>query len=291
MKLPIKVLALPPSLLYFIFELPPLTLGHILQWPYNLPASIKYFPEDETLVRREMDIQRRLQQLSPAGVRKMSMDEGEKFFPEYWSFGDDTELAGPAQLHTRFLGVLLHEEDSEVGHVLNESLPSIHASFPLHSVGEMRQGQGAILSRISQLQGFGTIFAKRDYSCPAGSTSCVSIGRPSSCCSNGETCQIVPESSIGDVGCCAAGETCSGSVSTCQSGYTSCPNNPGGGCCIPGYVCDNVGCKLSYTVLMLYFDSLTCLRYLGFDRDSHCPAHRNFFVSFLANPAINHDFN
>lgn len=43
--------------------------------------------------------------------------------------------------------------------------------------------------------------------------------------------------------CCPEGATCGGGVGSCPAGAASCPPSPGGGCCIPGYVCQGVGCR------------------------------------------------
>ncbi|KAB8596086.1 hypothetical protein FH972_025795 [Carpinus fangiana] len=58
-------------------------------WPYNLPRDQKYYPEHEALVKRNLEIEKRLATQAPVGVRKMSNDPGEMFFLDYWQFEDD----------------------------------------------------------------------------------------------------------------------------------------------------------------------------------------------------------
>jgi hypothetical protein len=90
-----------------------------------------------------------------------------------------------------------------------------------------------------------SVLAKRAFECPAGTRDCAGIGRPTSCCAQGETCQLVPDTGLGDVGCCAAGKTCAGAVRNCEAGYAACAASIGGGCCIPNYECVAMGCKFS----------------------------------------------
>lgn len=89
------------------------------------------------------------------------------------------------------------------------------------------------------------LFSKRDYQCPTGTTNCSSIARPNSCCGQGQQCILVQNTGSGDVGCCPSGSTCGNAISTCNTaaGYSSCPSSSNGGCCIPGYTCDSIGCK------------------------------------------------
>ena len=221
-------------LLQRLFSLPPALLGLILmqgvksdeqelEWPYNLPRHMKYYPEDEIFVKRIVQIQKRLEQQTPVGMRKMSGDPGEKFMLDYWQFEETiqeygnativTEVTAPLQLHGR----------------LSHDIP--------------------ILPRNPAAR----LFDKRAYECPAGSYACTSIQRPDSCCGDGSTCQLTQDVGLGDVGCCPENEVCGGSVSSCPGGgYTNCPQNPGGGCCLPGYACDGVGCiQVSTAVVVI----------------------------------------
>jgi progranulin len=218
-----RLWTLPPSLLLLIASLSSPASTQQLPDPSSLPRDVKYFPEHEALVRRELGIQQRLQRDRPIGMRKMSGDPGEKFYLDYWLFDEDVTSWN------------------------NEStFVSFTNSFPLHS----DQNVSSIAPRYLDLRRL-SLFQKRDYQCPAGTNACDSIGRSNSCCATGSTCQLIQDTGLGDVGCCAAGEVCSGSVSDCgENGYTSCPDNPGGGCCVPGYGCFDVGCVQTSTAVV-----------------------------------------
>jgi hypothetical protein len=80
---------------------------------------------------REDAVSRKLAEKPVIGVKKMSDDEGEKFWPEYWYFDDEIENVG---LHNTTGG-----EDSSLGRQAkkpesmwaNNSEPvSFHAGFP-----------------------------------------------------------------------------------------------------------------------------------------------------------------
>src|SRR5216117_526401 len=59
-----------------------------LRWPFSLPAHERYYPQHTDSIQRDVAIQERLIGQPPAGVRKMSDDEGEKFFMDYWLFDE-----------------------------------------------------------------------------------------------------------------------------------------------------------------------------------------------------------
>ncbi|KIW52125.1 hypothetical protein PV05_07790 [Exophiala xenobiotica] len=220
--------ALPSSLLVFIASSALPACSQDLDWPYSLPPDVKYYPEDEFLVKRDMDIQKKLQRHAVTGIRKMSHDPGEKFYLAYWGMAEEGQATtcsstwSNASLWTSF------EQPIRV-HSHPQTQTSVAGSW--------------------RLPGWHLLF-KRGFQCPSGTSSCTSIDRPNSCCATGSTCQIVQDTGLGDVGCCPNGQTCADSLSTCESGYTSCPNNPGGGCCIPGYACYDVGCvQTSYATV------------------------------------------
>ena len=86
---------------------------------------------------------------------------------------------------------------------------------------------------------------RRQWACPAGTGSCEAIGYPNSCCPSEEACVEVQDTGLGPVGCCPAGATCGGGVSGCSDGSMPCGSDIGGGCCIPGFVCQGVGCEFA----------------------------------------------
>jgi hypothetical protein len=173
------------------------------------------------IFRRNDEIAQRLSEGAVQGVRKMSPDEGEKFFLEYWSFAGDA-LAGDER-SSAFL------ERGEVDE--NEYPAFLTRSFPFQSASSLERSESA--------RGL----ESRDFKCPTGTNVCTSIGRSDRCCNTGSTCEIVTDTGSGDVGCCPSGETCSGTVGSCSSGYTTCSQALGGGCCIPGYECVSGGCE------------------------------------------------
>ncbi|OJJ38727.1 hypothetical protein ASPWEDRAFT_36407 [Aspergillus wentii DTO 134E9] len=152
------------------------------------------------------------------GVKKMTDDEGEKFFFNYWDFGHEGWSTGDDNL-----------TDSRHD-------PGMQGrSYPLRS------------SLALELDPFSLRF-RRDFKCPTGTFGCTSINRPDSCCSFGDTCELVQDTGSGDVGCCPQGQVCSGTIGSCQKDYTSCPASLGGGCCIPGYDCVSGGCARVRTI-------------------------------------------
>lgn len=109
------------------------------------------------LQRRDAEVQEKLRSHAPVGIPKMSYDEGEKFYMDYWLFDDEFD---------------------------------------------MTRGQAV-----------------------ANSTS---VGSNS-------TTAVVKRGNWG---------------SACTSGYTSCPGGPNGGCCWPGYYCENGQCKSQLALLV-----------------------------------------
>ncbi|OQD94469.1 hypothetical protein PENSOL_c026G05190 [Penicillium solitum] len=163
------------------------------------------------------------------GVKKMSEDEGEKFFLDYWSFGDDFSSGNISERH------ISDEDGFSPARFVAQSYPF----GPSYSLGT--DGESQSLPRENNNSAV-NLFEKRDFKCPTGTTACVSIGRSDRCCGSGETCQIVADTGHGNVGCCPSWKTCSGMIGSCQSGYTACSQALGGGCCVPGYDCVEGGC-------------------------------------------------
>lgn len=158
------------------------------------------------------------------GVKKMSADEGEKFFWDYWQFDDG--------LSTQATGNFSSPKDKD--------RKDIHTrSYPL---------QPAL--SIDQTHGWISLF-QRDFKCPGDTEACTSISRPNRCCGAGDTCQLVQDTGSGDVGCCPAGQACSDMIGLCPGGYSTCPPAFGGGCCIPGYDCVQGGCELGLYIAQM----------------------------------------
>jgi hypothetical protein len=79
------LLALPATLLALI------AASTINAQEHLRPADL--LPEQQTHLKRERQAQEQLQWQQPIGMRKMSSDEGEKFFLHYWNFGDSSAEA------------------------------------------------------------------------------------------------------------------------------------------------------------------------------------------------------
>jgi hypothetical protein len=226
---PFRLLSLPSTLLLLVTVVPSLAAAE-KPWPHNLPKHIKYFPEDEVHVKRGQRIQERLAWETPVGVKKMSTDPGQMFMIyEGWIFEGDQEHQDT---------VSHHKQAIEVGdEYLNSSAP-IQPFSPLRP--HVEAGVYDSYARFA----IRSLLLKRDFKCPDGTNSCSSIGQPNSCCSTSSKCITIPDNGLGPVGCCPQGMNCVGAI-VCDTanGYTSCPDSPNGGCCLPGYSCQDVGCK------------------------------------------------
>ncbi|KAH8881586.1 hypothetical protein GQ53DRAFT_848148 [Thozetella sp. PMI_491] len=198
------------------------------------------------------------QQQLPTAVRRMSPDQGEKFFHEYAAFADAQQPALPL-VDRRF--AVYSEADARLLAANASAELTFRPPFAPHSSADLEQEQPGRspaddqelrrswlarevfrrgMSALAVLQG-------RQWSCPTGTQSCSSIGFPNSCCATGETCVKITDTGLGSVGCCPTGSTCGGTITNCAPGNTPCASDIGGGCCIPGFVCQGVGCVQSST--------------------------------------------
>lgn len=214
------LLSLPPTIILLYASSIVAESVPTQQWPHNLPDHLKYFPEDEVHVKRGLEVQARLEKERPIGVKKMSGDEGEMFFLDNWIFA-----SSPQTLHKR-------EEGDELSNITSQ------ATSPLRPHSPLSPNDPYLRFHIRD------VLLKRDFKCPSGTSDCSSIGAPNSCCGTSQTCVSIQDTGFGPVGCCNSGQQCQGSI-RCDTanGYTSCPNSPNGGCCLPGYSCQDVGCK------------------------------------------------
>ena len=208
------ILALPATLLALIA-----TSAATAQ---HQPRPADFAHEHQTHLKRERQAQEQLRWQQPVGLRKMSGDEGEKFFLHYWDFGD-----APAGSET------LQEYIEEGEKYANAS---IQLSAPIAPHYERAH-------TFRRFPGH-SLFARDWGSCPTGTKSCTEIDRPDSCCSESDECIRVDDTGNGDVGCCPQGGNCGSSISDCDAsaGQTSCPESENKGCCIEGYACYDVGC-------------------------------------------------
>jgi hypothetical protein len=228
------------------------------EWPYNLPADAKYWPEEALQRRRNTTSLQEpsFGQSSPHAIRMMGMDEGEKFFSEYWQhdIGEEAGFLPDPALETgpaRPTNALRPRDGTwaEDWSEVNVSLP-FNPPFKLHTEDQTTfnphfkrdSSHYASFFRRSPNEAL-AVLEKRIFQCPTNTFDCSSIGRPNSCCAQGEVCNIIQDTGLGDVACCPVNALCSGSVLNCDLGFTKCSDNLGGGCCIPQYVCIDIGCK------------------------------------------------
>ncbi|KAF2184309.1 hypothetical protein K469DRAFT_633651 [Zopfia rhizophila CBS 207.26] len=236
MQLPNSLLSLPTTVILLLCVSPVVPEQ---RWPYNLPKHMKYFPEDEIHVKRDLSIQERLLRERPIGVKKMSSDEGEMFFLDNWIFEQDERTSFGKRL-----------DSVEHG---NNSITSALPPLRPHSESRLLGPQFRFALRDSLLV--------RGFKCPEGTNDCSSIGAPNSCCGTSDTCISIPDTGFGTVGCCPRGMNCGGAISCdADNGYSSCPNSPNGGCCLPGYSCQDIGCVISGTSVTFVQPSTSAAR-------------------------------
>lgn len=188
-----------------------------------------------TIQRRNTEIEARLANEPVYGVRKMSTDEGEKFYLDYWHF-EDAAQGGLSERDLAEVYTNTTDANSQKPPIQNTGIGLTPAQFLARSYAFNPSSGPEVGVRGSSLEA-------RDFKCPSDTNACASINRSDRCCSTGDTCVIVTDTGSGDVGCCPKGQTCSGTIGSCQSGYTTCSTALGGGCCIPGYECVEGGCK------------------------------------------------
>lgn len=211
------------------------------QWPYNLPGHVKYWPDDPPHRRRDLEaIEPHLRAgETPNRVKKMGDYEGEKFFLEFWNFEDTYQNSHLEGTLERF------GKDEALSFNKSARLPFRHP-LALHERNNLDSRQyfngRSALAALRGRSSYG-------FACPSGTLSCSNINQPSKCCVTDETCSSIADTGLGDVGCCPTGATCTGDDISCPANYESCPDSTGGGCCIPGYVCDGPGCVPSQSIV------------------------------------------
>ncbi|KAI1177730.1 hypothetical protein F4777DRAFT_541107 [Nemania sp. FL0916] len=224
-------------------------------------------------------------QTLPTAVRKMSLDEGEMFMPEYYAFAPGRygpSQQAPLNLAARSInnGVMLRPEEEALLAANSSAMLVFRPPFPRHydyrsldvrgrswgtnhkknskstegqmggqEKGEIKEeSEGERWSLYRRMAEALFRLQGRDFSCPTGTHACTVIDQPNYCCPDGTTCFVVENApDAGNVGCCPDGQTCGGSVAACGGGNTACPAEEGGGCCIPGFVCAGTGCVPSTT--------------------------------------------
>ncbi|CAI7654347.1 unnamed protein product [Penicillium manginii] len=220
--------------------------------------------DEDIILRRHAEIEARFADSPIQGVRKMSEDEGEKFFFEYWQFeqalgsasGNDSTNA---EVESRSLD---HHGEKEAGSPPAQAQAQVLArSHPLTPSFSGLADPGFALRSL-----FG-----RDFKCPTGTNACLSINRSDRCCGTGDTCEVIRDTGYGTVGCCPKGQSCSERIGSCQSGYTACSKALGGGCCIPGFACVEGGCAYTSVVTVTEDNTVTTstITYSTQPQDTH----------------------
>ncbi|EGX88370.1 GPI anchored protein, putative [Cordyceps militaris CM01] len=145
---------------------------------------------------------------SPTAIRKVAPDANEKILPEHLAFASlpfhDASLDARDFLDAQDVRIPQPRpyRPAYAGHVDSETERNV-----------LRRGAHAL-----------ALLNRRAAACPSGMGGCDSIGQPNKCCQDG------------------TGASCGGGVGACPADAVSCPAELGGGCCIPGYVCQGMGC-------------------------------------------------
>ncbi|KFY39384.1 hypothetical protein V494_04009, partial [Pseudogymnoascus sp. VKM F-4513 (FW-928)] len=255
MHIPHFLLALPPSLLL-------LSSHAISAGAHNNGAAlppVAHLPEPRVIQKREEIAARIGAGTKPVRVRKMTEDEGEMFFNEYWGFeaGEEEEAQQDAA------GDVLRREyqDEDNGAQGNSSaMLSLFPAFAIHEADlpldprdarSLHQGASRALSAL----------LKRSFQCPTGTSACTSISQPNYCCASSESCVSIKDTGLGPVGCCPSGQSCDGAITHCASGQTACPQSLGGACCVAGFDASNTDVHFETS----YYDDNTIDDALGDD--------------------------
>ena len=230
-----------------------LYLSYTLAGDVKVPQAKHNNVEDEKFSKRESRLREKMASQAPIAVRKMSWDQGEKFFLDYWEF--ESHSVNDKGLVSSQTAIRL-PSDVEIENVAHANVTSLQHGAAI-SLGQ--ESNLAYLPAIARHRGqlgwmeklvARSLLGKRQFQCPQGTNDCSGITRPDSCCAVGEDCIILEDAGIGDVGCCPEGASCAGGVLGCDEdgGFSDCPNSPNGGCCIPGYRCQDEGCESLYNL-------------------------------------------
>lgn len=169
---------------------------------------------------------------SPTAIKKLAPGSNDKLLREHLAFAP-LQILSPRDAAAAAIS-FLDEQDAEFLK-LNGTERFYRPAFAPHSE-ESRDG---MLRRAAEA----LALLQRRSSCPKGMNICSDIDPEVKCCQEGTYCVDVGNSVAGGVACCPDGASCGGGVGSCPSGAASCSEELGGGCCIPGYVCQGLGCK------------------------------------------------
>ncbi|OBT88898.1 hypothetical protein VE02_01931 [Pseudogymnoascus sp. 03VT05] len=237
MHIPNLLIALPPSLLLLSTYA---TSAHAHNNGAALPPAA-HLPEPQVIQRRQEIAARIEAGTKPVRVRKMTEDEGEMFFNEYWGF--EAREEGGDVLRREY------ESEDEISRVNSSSVFTFRPAFAIHEAASSApRGLSEAQAQHHRSSRALSALLKRAFQCPTGTTACTSISQPNYCCASTESCITIPDTGLGPVGCCPSGQSCSGAITHCAAGQTACPQSLGGACCVAGFVCFDVGCVSSVVV-------------------------------------------
>ncbi|KAF4975263.1 hypothetical protein FZEAL_7930 [Fusarium zealandicum] len=168
---------------------------------------------------------------SPTAVRKLPPNCGEKLLREHLAFAP-LQVLSPREAAEAAVSFLDEQDDEFL--VLSGTGRFFRPAFAPHS----EESQESLLRRAAEA----LALLQRRSGCPNGMNSCSSIESDVKCCQDGTYCVDVGNAVAGGIACCPNGASCGGGVGSCPSDATSCSEELGGGCCIPGYVCQGLGC-------------------------------------------------
>lgn len=158
-------------------------------------------------------------QAAPTAIKKLSFNSNEKILAQHLAF---SPLLSPFETVP---------EERYNGDITSRYWPAYKRHHDETEENLLRRAAEAL-----------AMLEKR-ASCPPGMNSCDYQGSPNKCCQDGTYCTDVPDTMVGHVACCPDGASCGGGVADCPSDAVTCPPDLGGGCCIPGYVCQGEGCE------------------------------------------------
>lgn len=191
--------------------------------------------------------------MKPVAVRKMTEDEGEMFFNEYWGFEERGEEGGQDDAASAVVGdadVLrreYQEEEDDIAQGNSAAMLSFRPAFAIHEASLPLNPRDAEAHHLGASHALSALL-KRAFQCPTGTSACTSISQPNYCCASSESCVSITDTGLGPVGCCPSGQSCAGAITHCAAGQATCPQSLGGACCVAGFVCFDVGCVSSVVV-------------------------------------------
>ncbi|GAD96654.1 GPI anchored protein [Paecilomyces variotii No. 5] len=216
---------------------------------------------------REYAVARKLASNPVLGVKKMSNDEGEKFWPEYWYFGGEVEniglnnTAGEQDRHEEGDSAILVLETlaavPRARAALDRLQPAARVTAAVQAIREedaVSQAMSALIATVTvTIHPTVTRPHSTPTSSPVQSTSSTSItssettgglvppARPTSV----STITTQESSSTTEASSSTTSTTSTPSGSVCPTGFYACSAVYHGGCCRTGRNCDTTSCPIS----------------------------------------------